>query len=618
MFDRREFLAGASSVAAAVALHGPLAARPACRPALLPLLDGTAARLLAHQHEMAVYAGAPSALGGSAAQSRFDDYSPAGEARLRAVIAEERTRLIDVDCIAGSREALQLAVARATLDSAHDTGSRFAWGHVQPFWFSGHVPYVASQISGPHIDGPGWMIAQQSVKSAAEGEAYVTKIADSRRMVDGLVTKIEADAALGCVPPALLMDKAAAGLAAFLSPEPAAHPLVNALADKLAAAQIDADVAAKLKAGAARATERSLYPAFARLRETLVASARRGRAATGVWALPEGDAYYAAQVRLLGDTARTPDEVHQLGLEEVRRISAAMESRLARLGMTRGSVGERMAALAADDAHRYADSAAGREQLLADLRAMITRAQALQPRYLSANTIPPQAVEVRAVPKAAEATAPGGFYDGPSIDGTRPGIYWINLRDMNAVVKWRLPTLTYHEAVPGHHLQGAVALNQGATPLLLKLASFNAYQEGWALYAEQLMAEFDAYADDPLGDLGRLQDELFRAVRLATDTGLHWKRWSREQAQAYMRETTGVPDTRVEAEVDRYLAWPGQALGYKLGQIRINELRDAARRHARQRFTLAAFHDAVLLGGAMPLALVEAQLRARRLLPAKK
>ena len=269
-----------------------------------------------------------------------------------------------------------------------------------------------------------------------------------------------------------------------------------------------------------------------------------------------------------------------------------------------------MNALSDESRFRYPDSDAGRAQLLADLNGMIKRVQVLQPRFLNRATIPLQQVEVRRVPPHAEQSAPGGFYDGPSLDGSRPGIYWINLHDMKAVVRFRLPTVTYHETVPGHHLQGAVALNQGEAPLLIKLASFNAYQEGWALYAEQLASELGLYADDPYGDLGRLQDELFRAVRLVADTGLHHERWTRERTIDYMRDATGLADSRVTAEVERYMAWPGQALGYKLGQLRILELRDQARKALKRRFDLKDFHDAVLLNGPAPLSIIATKVES--------
>lgn len=215
---------------------------------------------------------------------------------------------------------------------------------------------------------------------------------------------------------------------------------------------------------------------------------------------------------------------------------------------------------------------------------------------------------VKRVPVASQDGAPGGYYDGPSLDGSRPGTYWINLVDMAAVPRLALPTLSYHEGVPGHHLQGAVAAAQGEAPLLIRIASFNAYQEGWALYSEALMAELGAYREDPAGDLGRLQDELFRAVRLVVDTGMHQLRWSRERAIRYMAETTGNPLSSVTSEIERYMAWPGQALGYKLGMIRLQAMRERMKKARGRRFDLKAFHAGVLQDGAMPMELLGARL----------
>jgi uncharacterized protein (DUF885 family) len=267
-----------------------------------------------------------------------------------------------------------------------------------------------------------------------------------------------------------------------------------------------------------------------------------------------------------------------------------------------------MAALARDPANQFANSDAGREALLAYVRQKVGDAEALYPKLLPEALIPKQGLVVKRVPVATQDGAPGGFYDGPSLDGSRPGTYWINLRDMAAVARFRLPTLSFHEGVPGHHTQGSVATAFGESPLLLRIASFNAYQEGWALYAERMMADLGAYADDPLGDLGRLQDELFRAVRLVVDTGIHHKRWTREQAIRTMQDITGIAEVRVIAEVERYMAWPGQALGYKLGQLRLLDMREKFRARGGKGADLREFHGTVLEAGAMPLALVEQRL----------
>jgi uncharacterized protein (DUF885 family) len=599
--SRRAVVAG---LLAAPALPRAAFAQPGC--AAETALANVADKLLAQMPELAVYNGLPSA----DALRRFDDYSPAGEARLRATLRSARDELRSSDCPASSEDSRHLAIGRAILDNALRSAD-IPYGHLRPLWFSGHEPYVVSQISGPHIDSANQMTAQQSVRSVAEAEAYVAKLRDFRRSLGGAATKMRADAAMGCVPPAVLMTKALAVMDGFVAPKPADHPLVAALVRKMDEAGLDQAQRSRLAEAAVEALRERVYPAYGGLREAAAELAAIGKAEDGLWAQPRGDELYVANAANLGDTSRTPDEIHKVGLDEVARITAEMDALLKREGYRTGTVGERMTALAGEARFLYPDSEAGREQLLADVRAMVKRAQAAQPRFLHKATIPPQPVEVRRVPVANQDSAPGGYYDGPSLDGSRPGIYWINLRDVKEVAKFSLPTLTYHEAVPGHHLQNAVQINQGDLPLLLKLASFNAYSEGWALYAERLAKELGFYADDPFGDLGRLQDELFRAVRLVVDTGIHAKRWSRQQAIDYMSRTTGNPISGVTAEIERYMAWPGQALGYKLGMIRLLELREQAKRAAGKRFDVRDFHDAVLLNGPAPLAIIEGAVRAR-------
>ena len=269
-----------------------------------------------------------------------------------------------------------------------------------------------------------------------------------------------------------------------------------------------------------------------------------------------------------------------------------------------------MLALADDERFLFDDSDAGRQELLDYLDTLVREAETRYPEFLPDEIVPQQPMLIRRVPVATQDSAPGGYYDSPSLDGTRPGTYWINLRDMSAVARFALPTLSYHEGVPGHHTQIAIASGLGEAPLIIRIASFNAYQEGWALYSERLMAELGAYEEDPFGDLGRLQDELFRAVRLVVDTGMHHLRWTRERAISYMQEVTGNPQSTCVAEIERYMAWPGQALGYKLGQLRLIELREEMRSAQGDAFDLRAFNAVVLSQGAMPLGLVAERVAA--------
>jgi len=254
----------------------------------------------------------------------------------------------------------------------------------------------------------------------------------------------------------------------------------------------------------------------------------------------------------------------------------------------------------------YQDSKAGRAELLSDINGYITEMTTkMAPVF---KTVPSYQVEVRAFPEEVQDGSPGGMYTPPAIDGSKPGIYWINLRDMKANPKFGLKTLTYHEASPGHHWQAALNMDQKTLPFLRRIAPYNAYAEGWALYSEQVAFELGLYENDAFGNLGRLQAELFRAVRLVVDTGLHQKRWTREQAISYMSEQTGTAESDVIAEIERYMAWPGQALGYKLGMLKILGLREEAKERLGTRFDLSEFHDVVLLGGAVPMTVLESNI----------
>lgn len=601
--DRRQTLAALALTAAAPALARPRKLPP---PTVGPL-ETITENILAHFPESAVYNGTPGALDGGPLARTLDDYSPAGEAAARAALQSARDLLARIRVAADSELGRHLPLINAILENA-TRGASIPYGKINPFNFSGHVPYVVSPLTGPQVDGINWMMEQQSLASARAVDAWIAKLDGFGTGIDGVIEKIRADAATGCTPPRALIEKTIPILDSFLNGRASHQPIIRALQTRTEAAALSMRLRQLASRRAITALERRARPAIRKLRAELLAMLPHARSEAGVWALPDGAAFYAANVRTLGDTSLSPDEIHQIGLDEVARVSAEMNRLLGQRGMTEGSIGARMAALAKDPANLFANNDAGREELLAYVRGKVRDAEARYPELLPDALIPKQALLVKRVPVATQESAPGGYYDGPSLDGTRPGTYWINLRDMSAVARFRLPTLSYHEGVPGHHTQGSIAAALGEVPTLIKIASFNAYAEGWALYAERLMSELGAYRDDPLGDLGRLQDELFRAVRLVVDTGLHHKRWTREAAITWMLNATGVAESRVTAEIERYMAWPGQALGYKLGQLRLLSLRERMRTKTAKRFDIKDFHAGVLGGGAMPLDLVEARL----------
>ncbi|MDB5683345.1 MAG: hypothetical protein JWM75_1043 [Sphingomonas bacterium] len=608
MRTRRETIAMLVATAAMAGTRVSAAPRALPCPVTRPL-DDVADRLLAHLPETATYNGAPQALDGGPLARRMDDYSPAGEAAWRAELARAGAELGRLSCTGDRRGALRLATARAVVAN----GTRSAavpYGRVNPFWYSGHLPYIVNQIGGPAVDTVNFMAAQQSLSTPAAVDAWITKLDGFRQGFAGVIEKMKADEAAGCRPPKPILAATLPMLDAFLAGDAASHPLIVALRTRMADAALDGRARRTAEARAITALERHARPAIAELRAHVALALPRGREDDGVWAQTDGEALYAANVRALGDTVESPAEIHRIGLAEVARIGARLNVLLRQRGLSRGSVGARLTALGRDPRQLFPDSDAGREAALDYARALIRGVERRQREFLPAAMIPRQALEVRRVPVASEAGAPGAYADPPSLDGSRPGVFWLNLRDMRAVPRMAIATTTYHEAVPGHHTQGAVALGAGEAPLLIRVASFNAYAEGWALYAEQLADELGLYKGDPAGNIGRLQAELFRAARLVVDTGLHHHRWSRDKAVAYLAAVTGQARGEVVAEVHRYMAWPGQALGYTLGHLRLRRMRaDMARRLGR-RFDRRRFHAAVLGEGPMPLDLVETLVAA--------
>jgi len=324
----------------------------------------------------------------------------------------------------------------------------------------------------------------------------------------------------------------------------------------------------------------------------------------GIARLPQGAALYEVALRASTTTDMSPDQVHQLGLDQAKELNARMDALLRSLGHSGGTVAERVTALSSDPQHLFPNTDAGRQQILDYCYGLIRELQPYLPRYF--HVLPKSPVEVRRVPPYTEAGAPGGYYQRPPLDGSRPGAFYINLRDTHEWPRWSLPTLVHHESEPGHHFQLAMVLEMPDLPLIRKAGgSFSANTEGWALYAEQLCDEMGLYDHDPLARLGMLRGAIFRAARCVVDTGIHAKGWSREQAIDYMAATTGEDRARVTTEVERYCTWPGQATSYKVGQTRWLELRAQAQRRLGAKFDIRDFHDAGLTAAPMPLAVLE-------------
>jgi len=474
-----------------------------------------------------------------------------------------------------------------------------------PAWLpAGATVYAVDQLFSIPVTLPQFMENQHAVHDEASALAYISRLHAIGTKLDQVRANFDMQASHGALPPQVALEGAAAQIRSLVEPPAAQSRFVLALQRKLEKTSLPVPRQQELLAQAVAAVESDTNPGYARLLARLEEVIATQPGDHGMWALPGGDAYYDAALRWNTSTDLDADEIHRLGLAEVARIQGEMDRLLRAQGMTQGSVGERMAALVEDPRFQYADTEAGHAELVADIHAILARLEPQVPKYFG--RLPPAPLEVRTVPEDAQATAPGAYYLLPALDGSRPGLYFINLGNPKANTRWSLPTLTYHEGSPGHHFQISIGQTLTDLPLMRRSLSPSAFTEGWALYAEQLVAEMGLYRDDPWGDIGRLRAELFRSVRLVVDTGLHRKRWTPEQAIAYMHAQTGMEPAEVRIEVYRYLVQPGQACSYKIGHLKMVELRERARAQLGERFDIRAFHDLVLGNGALPLAVLEA------------
>ena len=415
--------------------------------------------------------------------------------------------------------------------------------------------------------------------------------------------RVRHDATLGVVPPDFILDKTIPSLERLRATAAAETVLVRSLVRRTREQNIAGDWEARASALVAGPIAAGLDRQIAALRAIRPAAVHDA----GVWRLPEGEAYYEWGIRANTTTRMTGEEIHRTGLDQVRELQAELDGLLKAQGYRSGSVGDRLNAMNEEARFLFPNTDEGRAALLATLNRQVAEIMPLLPRVF--NTIPRARVEIRRVPVEIEVGAPGGYYQGAALDGSRPGAYYINLRDTHERPSLGLPTLSYHEAVPGHHFQVSIAREAGELPLYRRTQGFSAFNEGWALYAERVADELGVYADDPFGRIGYLQSYLFRAVRLVVDSGLHHQRWSREQAVRYMVDNAAEPEGSAVREIERYCVWPGQACAYKVGQTMIANLRAEAERTMGARFDIKAFHDLLLLGGSMPLTVLERRVR---------
>lgn len=542
---------------------------------------------------------------GKAFNTELENYSAEAEAQLRqqlnAIISQLAALPVPADAVDAENQAVMLNFMQ------YYAGSKeFPQGYIDS-WM-GHSAFVVNQINGPTIDMAGALQNSHPIATEQDAKNYLSRLEKFGAALKAVEQRFISDAATGWIAPKVLLEKSLTILDGYASGEVTEHVLYKDFAKKLDGLNgLTSEAKQQYLTSAALLVGQQVQAGYQQLAATVRAQLPKARTESGIWAQPKGDKFYAWSVKQLGDTDLTPEQIHQIGLDEVARISQEMDSILKAQGYKDGSVGARMTALNGEARFLYEDSDAGRQHLLDDLNKYIAEINLRMPELFA--TKPPYPVEVRRIPVEIQDSAAGGQYTSPAMDGSKPGIYWINLRDIKANAKFDLKTLTYHEANPGHHWQVALNLAQEHLPLLRRVAPYNSYVEGWALYSELVAKEMGMYKDDPFGDLGRLKAELFRSVRLVVDTGMHAKKWTREQAIAYMAETTGTTESDVVSEIERYMAWPGQALGYKLGMLKIVELRSYAKEQLGDKFDIKAFHDLVLLGGAVPMSVLDTKVK---------
>lgn len=592
--DRRSFLVTSAGAALATAL--PAAAQGSEDARLRAQLDKMFEQTVDDSPRFATSLGLDKGAR-AALKSRLDDNSAAGKQRRleRARTWAGELKAIDRAKLSPAAK-VDLDVVLYSQEQAVRNGDRYRFGDVG----GNFSPYVISQRGGAYANVPDFLDSQHRIAGADDAEAYLSRLSAFAKSMDNDVARQTADVAAGVVPPDFVCDLALGQMKA-LRDQPADKVILTAsIARKALAAKLEGDWAAR----AQKIVETEVYPALDRQIAAMQAVRTKARPDTGVWALPNGDAYYADAVKASTTTNYTPQQVHQMGLDQVADISAQLDAILRAQGMTGGTVAERLAKLNERPDQVYAPTDAGRAKMIADLNTDVADLYKLLPRVFS--SLPKAPVEVRRVPVFIQDGAANGYYQSAALDGSRPAAFYINLKETSDWPRYNLKTLAVHETVPGHHLQIALAQESGQIPMLRRAGfGFSAFSEGWALYSEQLADEMGAYEGDPLGRAGYLQSLLFRAARLVTDTGIHYKRWGRAQATKYMVDTIGNTESRAQREVERYFSSPGQANSYKVGHTVWVKVREDAKKKLGPKFDLKAWHDHVLLSGSMPLTVLE-------------
>ena len=589
LMNRREALAAIATTAALPLLNG-CNAQPAKNPDAdaLALLDQIGENYLRFAPEGATTLGIDTGAR-AALRSQLADRSADGQKKIADIVRQdlERAKAFDTSGL-GHATRTSVEVVRSAYATASE-GFALPYGDITVGSWR-NTPYVVIQNVGAYLDLPRFLDSDHPINDAADAEAYVARLQSYGKQLDGELGRMQAARGQGLVPPAFLIDKALTQMRMSAKSAREGGSLVESIARRTKT--IPGTWAERAKTIAAQ----EIAPALDRQIAELEAQRAVANAEAGMWARPNGDEFYRWALKASTTTNMTPDEVHAMGQAELEQLHARMDTILKGAGYSKGTVGERMTALAKDPKYQFAEGDKGRAEILAFIQERLTWIRAQLPRAF--NTLVNPNMEVKRLPPEEEPGAPTAYGGAGSIDGKIPGKYWINLRTTQLHSKYSLADLTFHESIPGHILQGEYTHQM---PLIRQLLAFNAYSEGWALYAQQLADELGAYSSDPIGQVGYLQALAFRACRLVVDTGIHAKRWTREQGVRFFVEVNGSNPMEVASEVDRYCSWPGQACGYKVGHSEINRQRERARTAVGSKFDVKAFNDTVVLGGNVPL-----------------
>ncbi len=594
LMNRREALAALAATAALPLLPG-CNSTPAPPPAAanleadaLALLDRIGENYLRFAPESATTLGIDTGAR-AALRSQLANRSAEGQQKIADQVRQdlERAKAFDTSAL-GHATRTSVEVVRSAYATALE-GLALPYGDITVGSWR-NTPYVVIQNVGAYLDLPRFLDSDHPVANAADAEAYLARLQSYGKQLDGELGRLQAARGKGLVPPVFLIDKALPQMRMSAKNARDGGSLVESIARRTKA--IPGNWAERARTIAAQ----EIAPALDRQIAELEAQRAVAKDDAGMWARPNGDEFYRWALKASTTTTMTPDEVHAMGQSELQQLHARMDAILKTAGYTKASVGDRMHALAKDPRYQFADGDQGRAEIMAFIQERLTWIRSQLPRAF--NTLVNPVMEVRRLPPEEEPGAPTAYGGAGSIDGKIPGKYWINLRTPALHSKYSLADLTFHESIPGHILQGAYTHQM---PLIRQLLAFNAYSEGWALYAQQLADELGAYAGDPIGQLGYLQALAFRACRLVVDTGIHAKRWTREQGVRFFVEVNGSNPMEVASEVDRYCSWPGQACGYKIGHSEINRQRERATTALGPKFEVKAFNDTVVLGGNVPL-----------------